>query len=157
MRELIGQINPSCIIDLSIMNTNSNYYKPNSIFQVSSAFMDDSCYKNYKNISSISNYIELNKNIILKTKYLIQDTINIINPNDSVLVSNQIVTTSSTSTSLSKGLFGSESIYFSLLLSSEFNIPNATLGIIEQKDTKDVRNACIDTSREILNSFITLF
>ena len=157
MRELIIQINPSCIIDLSIMNTNSNYYKPNSIFQVSSAFMDDSCYKNYKSISHISNYIELNKNLIHKTKYFIQDTITIINPNDSVLVSNQIVTTSSTSTSLSKGLFGNESIYFSLLLSSEFNIPNATLGIIGQKDAKNVRKACIDTSREIFNSFIILF
>ena len=159
MRELIIQINPSCIIDLSIMNTSSNYYKPNSIFQVSSAFMDDSCYKNYKNISPISNYIELNKNLMHKTKYLIQDTITIINPNDSVLVSNQIVTTSSTSTStsLSKGLFGSESIYFSLLLSSEFNIPNVTLGIIGQKDAKNVRKAYIDTSCEIFNSFIILF
>ena len=155
MRELVVQINPSCIIDLSIMD--SNYYKPNSIIQVSSAIVDNS-YKNYKNISKIENYVEIDKNIIHKTKYLIQDTITITNPviTANPSISNQQLSTSNKSNN-PRMLTGNESIYISLLLSTEFNIPNVTLGIIEEKDTNDIRNTSIATSDKIFNSFMTSF
>jgi len=150
MRELVVQINPSCIVDLSIMD--SNYYKPNSIIQVSSAIVDNS-YKNYKNISKIENYVEIDKNIIHKTKYLIQDTITITNPVTNP-VTNPIIPGE---TNKSRMLTGNESIYISLLLSTEFNIPNVTLGIIEEKDTNDIRSTSIATSDKIFNSFMTSF
>jgi hypothetical protein len=54
-------------------------------------------------------------------------------------------------------LTGNESIYISLLLSSEFNIPNTTLGIIQAKDTDDHRSTIIATSDKIFNSFMTSF
>jgi hypothetical protein len=155
MRELVVQINPSCIIDLSIIN--SNYYKPNSVLQISSAVVDNS-YKNYKNITRINNYVEINKTLINKTKYLIQDTITITNlvitTNPSI--SNQQLSISNKHSN-PRVLIGNESIYISLLLSSEFNIPNTTLGIIEEKDTDNLRSTLITTSDKIFNSFMTSF
>jgi hypothetical protein len=155
MRELVVQINPSCIIDLSIIN--SNYYKPNSVLQISSAVVDNS-YKNYKNITRINNYVEINKTLTNKTKYLIQDTITITNlvitTNPSI--SNQQLSISNKHSN-PRVLIGNESIYISLLLSSEFNIPNTTLGIIEEKDTDDLRSTLIATSDKIFNSFMTSF
>jgi hypothetical protein len=146
MRELVVQINPSCIIDLSIIN--SNYYNPNSVLQISSAIVDNS-YKNYKNISKIDNYIEIDKTLTHKTKYLIQDTITITNP-----VTHPTIPEGSNKHRI---LTGNESIYISLLLSTEFNIPNTTLGIIEEKDTDDPRSTLIATSDKIFNSFMTSF
>jgi len=147
MRELVVQINPSCIVDLSVMD--SNYYKPNSILQISSAIVDNS-YKNYKNINQINNYVEIDKSLTNKTKYMIQDTITIINQDT-------ISTISDDENIKSRILTGSESIYISLLLSREFNIPNTTLGIIEEKETDDLRSTSIATSDKIFNSFVTLF
>ena len=146
MRELVVKINPTCIVDLSIMC--SNYYKPNSVLQVSSAIVDNS-YKNYKNISRIDNYVEIDKSLTNKTKYMIQDTITIINPFTK--------STTPDETSKHRILTGNESIYISLLLSAEFNIPNTTLGIIEEKDTNDIRSTSIATSDKIFNSFVTSF
>ena len=146
MRELVMKINPSCIVDLSIMD--SNYYKPNSVLQISSAVVDNS-YKNYKNINKIENYIEIDKTIIHKTKYLVQDTITITNPVTKPTIPDE--------NSKHRIIIGNESIYISLLLSAEFNIPNTTLGIIEEKDTNDLRSTSIATSDKIFHSFVALF
>ena len=146
MRELVVKINPTCIIDLSVMG--SNYYKPNSVLQISSAVVDNS-YKNYKNINRIDNYVEIDKTLTHKTKYLVQDTITITNPFTKSTISDE--------NSKHRILTGNESIYISLLLSAEFNIPNTTLGIIEEKDTDDLRSTSIATSDKIFNSFVTLF
>jgi hypothetical protein len=147
MRELVVQINPTCIVDLSIMD--SNYYKPNSVIQISSAVVDNS-YKNYKNISRIDNYVEVDKTLTNKTKYMVQDTITITNP----VTKSTIPYDENSKTRI---LIGSESIYISLFLSSEFNIPNTTLGIIEEKDTNDLRSTSIATSDKIFHSFVALF
>jgi hypothetical protein len=150
MRELVKQINPSCIIDLSVMN--SNYYKPNSVLQISSAVIDDG-YKNYKNITRhIDDYIEIDKSLTHRTKYLIRDTIRIKNPYTNT-TTNTIISAESISPT-SKILYGNESIYIALLLSSEFNIPNLTLGIIEEKNTNDLRSTLIETSDKIFHSFV---
>ena len=146
MRELVVKINPTCIVDLSVMG--SNYYKPNSLLQISSAVVDNS-YKNYKNISRIDNYVEIDKSLTHKTKYLVQDTITIINPFTKSTIPDE--------NSKYRILTGNESIYISLLLSAEFNIPNITLGIIEEKDTNDIRSTSITTSDKIFHSFVTLF
>ena len=146
MRELVVKINPTCIVDLSIMD--SNYYKPNSVIQISSAVVDNS-YKNYKNISRIDNYVEVDKTLTHKTKYMVQDTITITNPVTKSIIPDE--------TSKHRILTGNESIYISLLLSAEFNIPNTTLGIIEEKDTNDLRSTSIATSDKIFNSFVALF
>lgn len=150
MRDLVERINPSCIIDLSVMN--SNYYKPNSVLQISSAVIDDG-YKNYKNITRhIDDYIEIDKSLTHRTKYLIRDTIRIKNPYTNT-TTNTIISTESISPT-SKILYGNESIYIALLLSSEFNIPNLTLGIIEEKNTNDLRSTLIETSDKIFHSFV---
>ena len=150
MRELVKQINPSCIIDLSIMN--SNYYKPNSVLQISSAVIDNG-YKNYKNITRhIDDYIEIDKSLTHRTKYLIRDTIRIKNPYTNT-TTNTIISAESISPT-SKILYGNESIYVALLLSSEFNIPNITLGIIEEKNNDDIRSTLIGTSDKIFHSFV---
>jgi hypothetical protein len=162
MRELVVKFNPSCIVDLSILNTNSNYYKPNSVYQISSGIVDNN-YKNYKNINRIDNYIEVDKSLIHKTKYFINDTITIINPytnnnndnNNNTIISEEIVRSELKNNS--RTLFGSESIYISLLLSSEFNIPNVTLGIIEDNENEDKRTTAIGTADKIFNCFINLF
>ena len=146
MRELVVKINPTCIVDLSIMD--SNYYKPNSVIQISSAVVDNS-YKNYKNISRIDNYVEVDKTLTHKTKYMVQDTITITNPVTKSIIPDE--------NSKHRILTGNESIYISLLLSAEFNIPNTTLGIIEEKDTDDLRSTSIATSDKIFNSFVALF
>ena len=156
MRELVKQINPSCIIDLSIMN--GSYYNSDSVFQISSAVIDNGYknYKNYKNIARhIDDYIEIDKNLTHRTKYLIQDTIRIKNPYTNTTTSTIISAESISPTS--KILYGNESIYISLLLSTEFNIPNVTLGIIENKDSNDIRSTLIATSGKIFNSFVSLF
>ena len=146
MRELVMKINPSCIVDLSIMD--SNYYKPNSVIQISSAVVDNS-YKNYKNISRIDNYVEVDKTLTNKTKYMVQDTITITKPVTKPTIPDE--------NSKHRIIIGNESIYISLLLSAEFNIPNTTLGIIEEKDTNDIRSTSIATSDKIFNSFVTSF
>ena len=148
MRDLVVQINPSYIIDLSTIY--SNNYKPNSIFQITSAIIDNN-YKNYKNIRKIDNYIEIDKNTTHKTKYLIKDTITIAKDINSESSNNY------TNADNNKILLGCESIYISLLLSTEYNIPNVTLGIVEEKDTNDVRSTSISTSDKIFNSLVSLF
>jgi hypothetical protein len=147
MHELVVQINPSCIVDLSIID--SNYYKPNSILQISSAIVDNS-YKNYKNINKVDNYVQIDKSVTNKTNYLVQDTITITNPVTKSTIPDD-------ENSKTRILIGSESIYISLFLSSEFNIPNTTLGIIEEKDTDDLRSTSIATSDKIFHSFVALF
>jgi hypothetical protein len=147
MRELVVQINPTCIVDLSIMD--SNYYKPNSVIQISSAVVDNS-YKNYKNINKVDNYVQIDKSVTNKTNYLVQDTITITNPVTKSTIPDD-------ENSKTRILIGSESIYISLFLSSEFNIPNTTLGIIEEKDTDDLRSTSIATSDKIFHSFVALF
>jgi len=149
MRKLVAKIKPSCIIDLSFIT--SKYYTQDSIFQLSSAVIDNN-YKNYKNISPIYNYIELDKSLIHKTKYFIEDTTMVINPNTKEITKSIITEEGNKSIKL----FGSESIYISLLLSSEFNIPNLTLGIIKEK-SNDIKELHIKTSKKIFNSFINLF
>lgn len=158
MRELVVKINPSCIVDLSVMN--SNYYKPNSVFQISSVMIENGYknYKNYKNITThIDNYIKVDKSLTHKTKYLIQDTITIVNPYANANANANTIISAESISPTSRILSGSESIYISLLLSEEFNIPNVTLGIIEEKDTNDSRSTSIETSDKIFHSFMALF
>jgi hypothetical protein len=81
---------------------------------------------------------------------MIQDTITITNQDTKSTISDD-------ENSKPRILTGSESIYISLLLSTEFNIPNTTLGIIEEKDTDDLRSTSIATSDKIFHSFVALF
>ena len=80
---------------------------------------------------------------------MVQDTITITNPVTKSIIPDE--------NSKHRILTGNESIYISLLLSAEFNIPNTTLGIIEEKDTNDLRSTSIATSDKIFNSFVALF
>ena len=75
MSETIGKLNPSCIVDLSIIY--SNYLPQNKIFHINSCIISND-FKNYKYNDSFPNYIELN-NIYKKTNYLTNDTITICN------------------------------------------------------------------------------
>jgi hypothetical protein len=117
MNSVISKLNPSCIIDLSIIY--SNYLPSEKIFHIKSCAINDD-FKNYKYDDFFPDYIEIN-NIYKKTNYLIHDTITITNY-DSTNFKNEIYDIVKNDKN-NKKLIGSESIYITILLSNYFNIP----------------------------------
>lgn len=138
MNETISKINPSCIIDLSIIY--SNYLPSEKIFHIKSCIISND-FKNYKYDDFFQNYIELN-NIYKKTNYLIHDTITITNY-DSTNFKNEIYDIVKNDKT-NKILIGSESIYITILLSNYFNIPCLCL--------TTTYNDSIDNIYNIINS-----
>ena len=144
LSETISKLNPSCIIDLSIIY--SNYLPLEKIFHIKSCIISND-FKNYKYDDSFPNYIELN-NIYKKTNYLIHDTITITNY-DSTNFKNEIYDIVKNDKT-NKILIGSESIYVTILLSNYFNIPCLCLTTTYNDNTDNINN--INNINNIINS-----
>ena len=144
LSETISKLNPSCIIDLSIIY--SNYLPSEKIFHIKSCIISND-FKNYKNDNFFPDYIEIN-NIYKKTNYLINDMITITNYNSTNLKNEiyDIVKNDKTN----KTLIGSESIYITTLLSNYFNIPCLCIGT-----TYNDNNDNINSINNIINSVNT--
>ena len=162
LKNIITEIKPSCIIDLSIIT--SNYFKPESIFQISSAVIHND-FKNYKYNSQFPNYIECT-DIYKKTKYLIKDTITINNYNNYTNYNNtnlkEVISNTSNisqASNVNKILTGPESIYITFLLSNYFNIPCITLGVTydEQSDLSNSNKQLKKVSDKIINTMFSIF
>jgi hypothetical protein len=138
MNSVISKLNPSCIIDLSIIY--SNYLPSEKVFHINSCIISND-FKNYKYDDFFPNYIVLN-NIYKKTNYLIHDTITITNY-DSTNFKNEIYDIVKNDKT-NKILIGSESIYITILLSNYFNIPCLCL--------TTTYNDSIDNINNIINS-----
>jgi hypothetical protein len=145
LKNIIQELSPSYIIDLNIVY--SNYLKPESVIQLSSALIDND-YKNYKRNDIFVDYIKL-VNIEKKTKYLIQDTIT-INDTKNIHVQKLINNILNQSHNYNKIFIGSESIYLTMMLSNYFNIPCLCLGIVSN-------NSHIEVTQKIVNTFFSLF
>ena len=164
LSETISKLNPSCIIDLSIIY--SNYLPSEKIFHIKSCIISND-FKNYKYDDFFPNYIELN-NIYKKTNYLIHDTITIVNYNSTNLKNEiyDIVKNDKTN----KILIGSESIYITILLSNYFNIPCLCLTTTYNDNIDNINNIInsVNTNNKlnksqkenihkIITNFISLF
>jgi hypothetical protein len=145
LKNIIQELSPSYIVDLNILY--SNYLKPESVIQLSSALIDND-YKNYKRNDIFVDYIKL-VNIEKKTKYLIQDTIT-INDTKNIHVQKLINNILNQSHNYNKIFIGSESIYLTMMLSNYFNIPCLCLGIVSN-------NSHIEVTQKIVNTFFSLF
>jgi hypothetical protein len=157
LKEIIQQLQPSYILDLSVVY--SNYLKPESILQFSSALIDND-YKNYKNNHIFNDYIK-STNIEKKTKYLIQDTITINDLNNSHVqqIINNIFKASDDYNKnyiTNKVFIGSESIYLTMIISNYFNIPNICLGIVSSSNPITGSVSSQET-QQIMNIFLSLF
>jgi hypothetical protein len=157
LKNIIQEFSPSYILDLSVIY--SNYLKPESILQLSSALIDND-YKNYKNNDIFVDYIK-SANIEKKTKYLIQDTIT-INDTKNIHVQKVIDNIFKESNDSNKNyitnkiFIGSESIYLTMMLSNYFNIPNICLGIVSSSNPITTSVSSQETQR-IMNTFLSLF
>jgi translation elongation factor P/translation initiation factor 5A len=160
LKNVIDKIKPSCIIDLSIIN--SNYFKPEHIFHMTSCVIHND-FKNYKYNNEFPNYIEC-AYIYKKTKYLIRDTItinNYTNSNNKKL--NNLITSNTSNISeesnVNKIFTGPESIYITFLLSNYFSIPCVTLGVTydEQSDLSNSNKQLKKVSDKIINTMFSLF
>jgi len=160
LKNIITELNPSCIIDLSIIY--SNYLKDDSIVQLKSSVINND-FENYKNDELFTNYVETNS-LYKKTKYLIEDTITINDYDIKTLTDNLQKQDHAYVNKNNKILFGSESIYITILLSNYFNIPSLCFSavcninsfvktdeklVIGKKDGK--------LSNNIITSFLSLF
>ena len=160
LKNIITELKPSCIIDLSIIY--SNYLKDDSIVQLKSSVINND-FKNYKNDREFPNYIETNS-LYKKTKYLIEDTITINDYDIKTLTDDLQKQDHAYVNKNNKILFGSESIYITILLSNYFNIPSLCFSavcninsfvkpdeklVIGKKDGK--------LSNNIITSFLSLF
>jgi hypothetical protein len=145
LKNIIQELSPSYIVDLNILY--SNYLKPESVIQLSSALIDND-YKNYKRNDIFVDYIK-SANIEKKTKYLIQDTIT-INDTKNIHVQKLINNILNQSHNYNKIFIGSESIYLTMMLSNYFNIPCLCLGIVSN-------NSHIEVTQKIVNTFFSLF
>jgi hypothetical protein len=134
MSETIRKLNPSCIVDLSIIY--SNYLPQNKIFHINSCIISND-FKNYKYNDSFPNYIELN-NIYKKTNYLTNDTITICNYDNTNLKNEiyEIIKNDRTN----KIVIGPESIYVTILLSNYFNIPSMCIASTYSENNDDIYN-----------------
>jgi hypothetical protein len=150
MNETISKLNPSCIIDLSIVY--SNYLPHGHVFQITSCVISND-FKNYKYDDFFPNYNQLN-NIYKKTNYLINDTITICKY-DNTNLKNEIYDLTK-SYKKDKILIGPESIYISILLSNYYNIPCICNAFIYNECSNDnkISKECI---KNIINNFILLF
>ncbi len=166
LKNIVTELNPSYIIDLSIIY--SNYLKPNSIIQLTSAVIHND-FKNYKNADFFENYIQLengngngngNGNIY-KTNFFNPDIITINNINNKDVIQSITRVVGSHIVKTNKILVGSESIYISIFLSNYFNIPNLCLGIVSDMDTDTDPTLSskpeIVSSDKITNTFFSLF
>jgi hypothetical protein len=145
LKNIIQELSPSYIVDLNIVY--SNYLKPESVIQLSSALIDND-YKNYKRNDIFVDYIK-SANIEKKTKYLIRDTIT-INDTKNIHVQKLINNILNQSHNYNKIFIGSESIYLTMMLSNYFNIPCLCLGIVSN-------NSHIEVTQKIVNTFFSLF
>jgi hypothetical protein len=160
LKELVTEIKPSCIIDLSIIY--SNYLKNKSVIQLKSAIIDND-YKNYKYNVLFPNYTEA----ILpykKTKYLIEDTISIKNYDQKNVVEKLLKIDTTENIKNSKILFGSESIYITMLLSNNFNISCFPLSVVinyidvsKENETRNMQKVYSKISKNIINSLFSIF
>ena len=162
LKNVITEIKPSCIIDLSIIT--SNYFKPEHIFHMTSCVIHND-FKNYKYNSQFPNYIECT-DIYKKTKYLINDTITINNYNNYTNYNNtnlkEVISNTSNisqASNVNKILTGPESIYITFLLSNYFSIPCVTLGVTydEQSDLSNSNKQLKKVSDKIINTMFSIF
>ena len=163
LKNIITELKPSCIVDLSIIY--SNYLKSENIFQITSAVIHND-FKNYKYNNEFPNYIETT-NIYKKTKYIIKDTITITNydTTKAKAITNETITTTDAmqntfgNHSINKILTGSESIYIAILLSNYFNIQCITLGVIlsNSDDPEEYSKSLNQASHKIINTIFLLF
>lgn len=164
LSETISKLNPSCIIDLSIIY--SNYLPSEKIFHIKSCIISND-FKNYKYDDFFPNYIELN-NIYKKTNYLIHDTITIANYNSTNLKNEKYELIKNDRTN--KIIIGSESIYITILLSNYFNIPCLCLTTTYNDNIDNINNIInsVNTNNKlnksqkenihkIITNFISLF
>jgi len=163
LKNVIDKIKPSCIIDLSIIN--SNYFKPEHIFHMTSCVIHND-FKNYKYNSEFPNYIEC-AYIYKKTKYLIKDTITINNSNNYTNSNNKklnnLITSNASNISeasnVNKIFTGPESIYITFLLSNYFSIPCVTLGVTydESSGSEESTKSLNQALHKIINTMFSLF
>lgn len=158
MNKTISKLNPSCILDLSIIY--SNYLPSEKIFHINSCIISND-FKNYKYNDFFPNYVEIN-NIYKKTNYLIPDTITIVNYDSTNLKNEKYELIKDDTTN--KILIGSESIYVTILLSNYFNIPCLCIGatysekhdtILDIINSVSVNNMLTKLQRENLNNLMT--
>lgn len=170
LKRIITLLQPSYIIDLSIIY--SNYLKPSSIIQVSSAIIHND-FINYKHIQSIEDYIQI-KTISKNTKYLTTDTITINNLSNSNVkpmiddmfgndgggggndTSDENPTNLLSAKNINKILLGSESIYLTIFLSNHFNIPAMCLGVVSETDPRKGKIPSKEIDK-LTTIFFTLF
>jgi hypothetical protein len=160
LMELIEKLKPDFIIDLSIIY--SNYLKDDSIVQLKSSVINND-YKNYKNDELFTNYVET-YSLYKKTKYLIEDTITINDYDIKTFTGNLQKQDNAYVNKNNKILFGSESIYITILLSNYFNIPSlcfsavCNINSLIKNDEKLVIGKKDSTlSNNIITSFLSLF
>ena len=160
LMELVTKLKPTSIIDLSIVY--SNYLKDNSIVQLKSCVVNND-FKNYKNYELFDNYVETNL-FYSKTKYLIEDTITINNYDIKTLTDNLKKEDYSYINKNNKILFGSESIYITMILSNYFNIPSLSFSVVCNiigtiESGEKIYHGKRDTklSSSLINSFLSLF
>ena len=157
LMDLVKELKPDSIIDLSIIY--SNYLKDGSIIQLKSSVIND----NFKNYNLFTKYIETDL-LYKKTKYLIDDTITINDYDIKTLTDNLQNQDYTYVDKNSKILFGSESIYINILLSSYFNIPSLCFSVVCNTDSFISNNQKISTgkkdnklSNDVVTSFFSLF
>jgi hypothetical protein len=160
LMELIEKLKPDFIIDLSIIY--SNYLKDDSIVQLKSSVINND-YKNYKSDELFTNYVET-YSLYKKTKYLIEDTITINDYDIKTFTGNLQKQDNAYVNKNNKILFGSESIYITILLSNYFNIPSlcfsavCNINSLIKNDEKLVIGKKDSTlSNNIITSFLSLF
>lgn len=151
LKNIIQELSPSYIVDLNMIY--SNYLKPDSIIQLSSAIIDNN-YKNYKNNNMFKDYIKIINNQ-KKTKYLINDTVTINdlnNPFVKKMIDGIFIDSDEYDKSYVKNkiFMCSESIYLTMMLSNYFNIPGLCLGIVSNNSPKQ-------EIQKIVNTFLSLF
>lgn len=132
--ETIRKLNPSCIVDLSIIY--SNYLPQNKIFHINSCIISND-YKNYKYNDFFPDYIEVN-NIYKKTNFLIPDTITIVKYDSTIFKNEKYELMKNDRTN--KIIIGPESIYVTILLSNYFNIPCLCIASTYSEHNDDIYN-----------------
>lgn len=152
-KNIINELRPSCIVDLSIIYT--NYMKSGNIFQIKSAIIDNNN-KKYKNNKLFPDYIE-QKNVYTKTQYLINDTISIYDYDNDDLNNDVTDIVYNNNNNNNKQLIGPESIYITMLLSNELNIPSICIGLVNEKDIDNENKLNKDFEKKIMTTFLSIF
>jgi hypothetical protein len=127
--------------------------KSGNIFQIKSAIIDNNN-KKYKNNKLFPDYIE-QKNVYTKTQYLINDTISIYDYDNDDL--NNDVTDIVYNNNNNKQLIGPESMYITMLLSNELNIPSICIGLVNEKDIDNENKLNKNFEKKIMTTFLSIF